>query len=1024
MKDFFNCTVTTGLADLPYCGNSFTWSNNQGTSVISKKLDRTLVNDEWLHQFPNSLGVFGDPGISDHSPCCVYLDTTVPRKKLPFKFFTMLNDNLEFGIIISECWNSLNFEGTMMFKVSRKLKELKSIIRSFSKENYSGIEKRVLEAFESLTECQRTLLSSLTPQAGIDERLAFEKWYVLAKAEESFFFQKYRVTWIDKGDSNTTFYHRQLRTRTSQNQIIFLNDDQGNILSTREDIMSHVVAYYETLLGGTPSITPSTTADLSSLLQFRCSENIVTSLQAPVTALNIQGTFFSLPKNKAPGPDGYPAEFFTAHWKTVGDDMIKAVQEFFDSGRLLQQWNSTIITLIPKKQNATEESAPFGDLQHTVSVYPRKLLVENVLMATELVNGYNWKNITKRSLLKVDLKKAFDSLNWSFILLVLRVLGFPESFVSLISECITTTRFSVAVNGELGGYFKGARGLRQGDPLSPYLFVLAMEVFAQMLNRNFDEATIGYHPQASDPSVTHPAFADDIMVFLDGQYGSLQQITWTLDSFSTWSGLTMNRDKTELFVAGMSQTEVTDMTSLGFSLGSLPVRYLGLPLMHRKLRICDYRPLLDQLKRRCSSWSSRALSYAGRKLLLSTIIFGTLNFWFSSFILPKGCIKAIESICSRFLWNGNITNRAAAKLSWKTVCLPRSEGGLGLRDLHTWNKTLSLKLVWLLHSESESLWAKWTKTHRLKGASLWSMDEKKQCSWIWTSILKLRSMAEQFLRCEIGNGSLAFFWFDYWQSLGPLIDFFGSDGPANIGVPLSARVKECCTSTGWSLRPAGSPIEEQLQTLLCSITLPSSTDRHDVFKWYVNDKYLDSFSTSKTWEVVRPRGTRVDWESVVWFSGHIPKHAFNMWVANYDRLPTRCRLAAWDTSIVKTCLLCGHCDESRDHLFLRCSFSKQIWKEITICLGYRPFYFHTWTALIAWLDAGNTTSPLILRRLAAQATIYNIWIERNNRLHKGLTSTPPRLCKDIDRLLRNIILARKNRSKFNGLMQVWLMHAV
>ena len=88
-------------------------------------------------------------------------------------------------------------------------------------------------------------------------------------------------------------------------------------------------------------------------------------------------------------------------------------------------------------------------------------------MATELVNGYNWKNISKRSLLKVDLKKAFDSLNWSFILLILRVLGFPESFVGLIAECITTTRFSVSVNGELGGYFKGAQGLRQGDPLSP-----------------------------------------------------------------------------------------------------------------------------------------------------------------------------------------------------------------------------------------------------------------------------------------------------------------------------------------------------------------------------------------------------------------------------------------------------------------------------------------------------------------------------------------------------------------------------
>lgn len=136
-------------------------------------------------------------------------------------------------------------------------------------------------------------------------------------------------------------------------------------------------------------------------------------------------------------------------------------------------------------------------------------------MATELVQGYNWKNISKRSMLKVDLKKTFDSINWAFIMLILQVLGFPPSFVNLIYQCISTTRFSVAVNGEFCGYFKRARGLRQGDPLSPYLFVLAMEVFSQMINKEFVSGAIGYHPAATNPNVTHLAFADDIMIFFD-----------------------------------------------------------------------------------------------------------------------------------------------------------------------------------------------------------------------------------------------------------------------------------------------------------------------------------------------------------------------------------------------------------------------------------------------------------------------------------------------------------------------------
>lgn len=562
-------------------------------------------------------------------------------------------------------------------------------------------------------------------------------------------------------------------------------------------------------------------------------------------------------------------------------------------------------------------------------------------MATELIQGYNWKSISKRSLLKVDLKKAFDSLNWSFILLILKALSFPESLINLIEQCITTTWFSVLINDEIGGYFKGSRGLRKGDPLSPYLFVLSMEVLAQLLKKNFAEGNIGYHPAADNPEITHLAFADDLMIFFDGQRSSLQQIADTMDSFASWSGLTMNKDKTELFVAGMSQIETSDLSTLGFSLGSLPVRYLGLPLMHRKLRISDYRPLLDQLKRRFSSWSSRALSFAGRRQLLATVIFGILNFWFSSFVLPKGCVNEIESLCSRFLWNGNITSRAAAKVSWRVVCLPRKEGGLDLRDLHTWNKTLSLKLVWLLHSESQSLWAFWSKRHRLKGTSVWSMDDKKQSAWIWKSILKLRPLAQRFLRCDVGNGLLVSFWYDYWLPFGPLIQMFGADGPRQLGIHIHAKVADCCTSSGWRLRPARSIQTEQLQIALCFVPLPSLSTTTDSYKWYVNDLYLDSFCSRRTWDSVRTRGDVVDWEPVVWFGGHVPRQAFHMWVTHLDRLPTRSRIATWSDIPDKSCLLCIVFEECRDHLFLRCPFSEQVWRFIIKKLGYQSILFHT-----------------------------------------------------------------------------------
>ncbi|KAL0758366.1 hypothetical protein Bca101_074516 [Brassica carinata] len=759
--------------------------------------------------------------------------------------------------------------------------------------------------------------------------------------EESFFYQRSRVNWLDKGDSNTGFYHRQMRTRNYMNQILYLKDEAGNLIDSKEEIMAHAISFYQDLLGGEPVSSASSLVDIEQLLSYRCSPSVSDSLSAAYTSQDIKTAFFDLPKNKAPGPDGYPSEFFTAHWSTVGQEVTDAIQEFFITGRLLQQWNATILTLIPKKKNA-DKISEFSPISCCNTVYkviakllanrlkkvlpsvisntqsafiPGRLLVENVLMATELVQGYNWKNITKRSILKVDLKKAFDSINWSFIFLILRALGFPDSFINLISQCITTTRFSVAVNGELGGYFKGARGLRQGDPLSPYLYVLSMEVLGQMLNKNYSTGLIGYHPLASDPVVTHLAFADDIMIFFDG----------------------------------MSQMEATDLCNLGFSLGSLPVRYLGLPLMHRKLRICDYRPLIDQLKSRFTSWSSRALTFAGRKQLLSSVIFGTVNFWFSTFILPKGCIRTIESLCSRFLWNGNITTRAAAKL------------------------------LWLLHTESESLWASWTKKHRLKHLSLWSIDEQKQSSWIWQSILKLRPLAERFIKCEVGNGQLASFWYDSWNHLGPLIKFFGVDGPRHIGIAINAKICEACTDTGWILRPARSPQAEELHILLCSIPLPSLSDRTDIYYWEVDGKSLTSFSAAQTWNSIRNHGDKKEWEEAIWFSGHIPSQAFHI-----------------------------------------CSFSEQIWKQVTRRLGYRPFLFHTWTALLDWLHLKDRTSSLTLRRLAVHTTVSKLWFERNNRLHNSRSSTPMIIFKDIDRTIRNSIHARKRRRKFRNLMSHWL----
>lgn len=145
-----------------------------------------------------------------------------------------------------------------------------------------------------------------------------------------------------------------------------------------------------------------------------------------------------------------------------------------------------------------------------------------------------------------------------------------------------------------------------------------------------------------------------------------------------------------------------------------------------------------------------------------------------------------------------------------------------------------------------------------------------------------------------------------------------------------------------------------------------------------------------------------------------------MWVSHLDRLPTRSCIAVWDQNVEKSCLMCNALDENRDHLFLRCRYSERLWKLIIQRLGYQPFFFHTWISFIEWLHMKDSTCPQTLRKLAAQAVIYHLWLERNNRLHNAVFSTPECIFKSIDRHIKNTILAIKGGKKFNSLMSTWL----
>lgn len=217
-----------------------------------------------------------------------------------------------------------------------------------------------------------------------------------------------------------------------------------------------------------------------------------------------------------------------------------------------------------------------------------------------------------------------------------------------------------------------------------------------------------------------------------------------------------------------------------------------------------------------------------------------------------------------------------------------------MRNLRNWNKTLNLRLIWLLFDRRESLWVAWNHFHRLQHANFWNVVPVPNQSWIWKALLSMRPLAKRFLRCKIGDGRTATYWFDNWSRLGPLKDYIGIAGPHLTGIQENSTIVDGCSGNCWIL-PSSRTRNEKLADLRNVLLLsppPRSDSGPDSYIWYIEGSTSKEFSTKATWEQLREREDIKSWSNVVWFKGCIPKHAYTFWVAQLNRLPVMARLAS------------------------------------------------------------------------------------------------------------------------------------
>ena len=624
---------------------------------------------------------------------------------------------------------------------------------------------------------------------------------------------------------------------------------------------------------------------------------------------------------------------------------------------------------------------------------PGRLIGDNILLAQALFRDYHTQSGPSRCAFKIDLRKAFDTLNWHFLRKVLTHFHFPEVFIEWIMKCVTGSMLSVKVNGAIEGYFNAGAGLRQGDPLSPYLFVMAMEMLTSCLKNRCDTADFSYHWHAKDLNITHITFADDILLFCHADTKSVDCLMAGLDDFSKCSRLKPNALKSQFFASNVDDDfRAYVLNSTGFAEGCLPVKYLGLPLISTKLSIRECMPLIMRIRAKMDSWLTCCLNQAGRLQLIKSVLYGIQQFWSSHFVLPKSVLKRLQSLFVKFLWGGSSDNSKYIKVSWADCCLPKDEGGLGLRDLCTWNTASFLFQLWRIAKDTDcSLWIMWFKRVYLKCNSLWTMNIPRKASWCIKKMLLLRPIALNFVKYQVGNASSFLFWLDPWVDNTPLSK---SCHPSIISIAEStkmATVGQYISNSAWNLPSSNHLFMIELRSKISAITIHS----RDALFW--GNDTANNVKISSIWHLLRTTANSPAWVDAVWHTLAVPKCSFTLWLALKGRLLTKDRMNNFEMYTDLRCCLCNNALENHDHLFGSCPYIHEVMTD--------PAFNFTgnWSSYLQGRFFLNRPKGIrkLIGYLFIAASVYMVWGERNARFHDVGHSIPALVIrKQVKQLLR------------------------
>ncbi|KAA3485773.1 reverse transcriptase [Gossypium australe] len=527
--------------------------------------------------------------------------------------------------------------------------------------------------------------------------------------EEVYWEQRARVNWLQFGDKNTAYFHRSATTRHRANTISKLVLGDGIEVTDDAGLQEAAKDYFVSLFSSRRTVDPKKV--LEGIEQC-VSQETNEALQSPFKEEEVRSALKGMGSVKAPGPDGFPALFFQKYWHIVG-----------------------------------KESA----------FIPGRLIFDNILLAYEMLHTFRQKRTGKKGYMavKLDMSKAYDRVEWNFVKQVMRKMGFADGWIDLIMKCITTASYAVIVNGSRGFSFQPSRGLRQGDPLSLFLFLICSEGLSALMRSAKTSGLIkGAKASRRGPAIYHLLFVDDCILFGEATESGANILKEILKEYANCSGQCVNFDKTTIFYSTNTSAESKEVISslLGVRSSSNPEKYLGLPNMVGRKKKQAFQNLVDRIAARIEAWSSRLLSQGGKEIFIKSVLQAIPTYVVSCFLFPKVLYEQIERTIAKYWWGKGGGKRGIHWCQWKHLCRSKDEGGLGFRNMTQFNISLLAKQGWRLLNCPDSLVAKVFKGKYFPDNNFLEARLGNSSSYVWQSIWATRDVLRKGMIWRVGTG--------------------------------------------------------------------------------------------------------------------------------------------------------------------------------------------------------------------------------------------------------------------------------